>query len=166
MPAGSCEAHQPGSLVPHLRQPPPVKAHAALAPQQGYEPVVKLLTAFVVVFGSLAAQFCVAGGAYLLIHGTRAAGCTGGRAAAPAVCGVGLGLALGLLIFCFEVGCFFCIHFMHEVALPAAKAKGLRFVRRQVAGTAAAGGAAGGGGGGDASVASSSSNAASVAGEV
>lgn len=134
---------------------------------QDYDPVVKLLTAFVVIFGSAAVQCCIAGGVLLLVHGTRAAGCSGGDAAAPALCGVAAGVAFGLLLFGLEVGCFFAIHFLHEVAVPAAKAQAgslTRFFRRGVADAAAA--AEGGGGGGGDDAASDSSSERSVAEEV
>ncbi|PRW58332.1 ubiquitin family [Chlorella sorokiniana] len=70
---------------------------------QDYDPVVKLLTAFVVTFGSAAVQCCIVGGVLLLVHGTRSAGCSGADAAAPALCGIAAGVAVGLLLFGMEL---------------------------------------------------------------
>lgn len=127
---------------------------------------MKLLTAFVVIFGSAAVQCCIAGGVLLLVHGTRAAGCAGGAAAAPALCGVSAGVAFGLLLFGLEVGCFFSIHFLHEVAVPAAKAQAdclSRYFRKDVSDAAAA---AVGPGGGDDAASTASTSVHSAAEEV
>ncbi len=151
-----------------LTLPPTSPSHPLALPPpflQGYDPVVKLLTAFVVVFGSAAVQLCVAGGVLLLVHGTRAAGCSGGNAAAPALCGIAAGVALGLLLFGLEVGCFFAIHFLHEVAVPAAKAQAgslTRFFRRGVADETTE--QAEGGGGGDDAASTVGSSGSSVDG--
>lgn len=73
------------------------------------------------------------------------------------MCGVSAGVAFDLLLFGLEVGCFFTILFLHEVAVPAAKVQAgslIRFFRKEVSDGAAAGAAgAGAAGGGNADVA-------------